>query len=45
MDVGLVGQQLKFSVNSSQAGEGAVKVINFLQFFKLLKKKTENRIN
>ncbi|VDD94662.1 unnamed protein product [Enterobius vermicularis] len=26
LDVGLVGQQLKFSVNSSQAGEGAVKV-------------------
>uniref|UniRef100_A0A0N5ABV1 Filamin-B n=1 Tax=Syphacia muris TaxID=451379 RepID=A0A0N5ABV1_9BILA len=26
LDIGLVGQQLKFSVNSSQAGEGVVKV-------------------
>uniref|UniRef100_A0A914SB21 SPRY domain-containing protein n=1 Tax=Parascaris equorum TaxID=6256 RepID=A0A914SB21_PAREQ len=26
LDVGLVGQELKFSVNASQAGEGFVKV-------------------
>ena len=26
LDVGLVGQQLRFSVNAAQAGQGAVKV-------------------